>query len=124
MVFKMRFETLGSIGKFGVLVILILSFRPWEARKAPCQEEIALVDHWTSANLIRTAKQSGKNFDVFVDDKAWAALPRSTQLEISNAVYCRVALAGEGGIARIDDLSGKELARVANGNWYSQQFPE
>ena len=127
---SIRFETWGRIGKLGVLVVLALSFRPWEARHAetkalsPCQDENAVIDHWTDMNLIRRTQQSGKNLDFFVYDKAWAVLPRSTQVQIGNAAYCHVALDGKGGVARINDLKGKELARVADGKWISWRFPE
>jgi hypothetical protein len=84
----MSFDTLGSIGKLCVLVAMVLYLRPWEARKVPCQDEIALIDHWTDMNLIRNTRQNGKNIDFFVYDKVWAALPRSTQIQIGNAAYC------------------------------------
>jgi hypothetical protein len=129
-VMSIRFETWGNIGKVGVLVIMVLCLRPWETHQLvtpmvpPCQDENAIIDHWTGMNLIRRTQQSGKNLDFFVYDKAWAALARSTQVVIGKAAYCQVALAGKGGVARIDDLNGNELARVADGRWISWQFPE
>lgn len=126
----MSFETMGRIGQLLFLVVLALSFRPWEGRSletvvsSRCKEENALIDHWKSMNLIRYEKQNGKNRDFFVYDRAWAALPRSTQMDIGNAAYCDVERVGKGGVARIDDLGGKELARVADGKWLSWKFPE
>jgi hypothetical protein len=122
----MRFETAGSIGKFAVLVVLALSLRPWEASKVRngepvrCEDEKRVLAHWTKLKLIRQSKQGDRNVDLFVDDSAWNALPSSTRIEIGQAAYCSVAVAGKGGIARIDDSGSRELARVTHGEWLAQ----
>jgi hypothetical protein len=120
----MRLETAKSIGKLVVLIALAFSVRPWEARQAekqaPCDQEDDLIDHWKSMNLIRETKRHGENLDFFVYDRKWAGLPHATQLQIGQAAYCQVALAGKGGLARIDDLKGKELAHVEGGEWHGE----
>jgi hypothetical protein len=128
MVMKMRFVTVSSIGALAVFAAMAIWSQSTEHKKIEgavgCKSELVLIDYWKSLNLIREVKHEGDDLVVIVDWRSWANMPRSSQLAIGNAAFCPIALSGKNGIARIEDLNGKEFARVAAGKWSSKQFPE
>jgi hypothetical protein len=124
----MRRATIGSIVVLVLLAVLTFSMQQTVDKKVraaiACQNEVVLIDYWKSVNLIREIHQDGNNLVATVSDGMWTEMPRKLQLQIGKAAYCPILHAGKGGVARIEDFDGKELARVENGQWSSKQFPE
>jgi hypothetical protein len=122
---KMRFETIGSIGGLAALVLWMVLQQPSDRREiakaTACENEKAIVSHFEYTNLIREVAPKGADLDVAVYGKAWAALPEAAQIEIGEATYCPLETQGKGGIVRIKDVDGSEIARVVAGKWLSGQ---
>jgi hypothetical protein len=124
----MRRATVGSILIFLLLAALVVAMQRKEDRKVQaavaCQNELVLIDYWKSLNLISEVKQDGKDLVAKVHWRSWIKLPRTLQLQIGKAAYCPVAHGDKGGVARIEDVEGNEIARVERGKWSSKIFPE
>ena len=125
---KMRFATAGSIGALAVFAAMAIWLQSTEHKKIEgavgCKSELVLIDYWKSLRLIDEIKRDGENLTVVVDWRGWSRLPRLIQLAIGKAAYCPVDLAGKGGVVRLEDVGGNELARIVAGKWSSKQFPE
>lgn len=124
----MRRATVMSIVVFLLLAVLVVAMQRTEDHKVraavACQSELVLIDYWKSLNLVSDVREEGKDLVLDVDYRGWSRLPRTLQLQVGKAAYCPVAHAGKGGMARIEDTGGTEIARVENGKWVSKAFPE
>jgi hypothetical protein len=124
----MRFLVITGAVVFSLLALFAILLQRVEHRRIEsaggCGNELNLIDFWRTQFLVSELRQDGRDMLIKVDWRRWATTQRQIQVSIGKAAYCPLALAGKGGMVRVEDQSNHELARVVNGRWSSQLFPE